>query len=204
MGKFEKHEVGQACPTSHYLFTPGFAEMGFRALTPREGVWYTARRMLGIGIETNRTLHGVRAAGTTERARRRALTRPPSVKIPPPSQPVRLCRAATRRLRARFRGGSRFRGVADATRSDPLAALSLPREKRIGVYLSFQNGTPLFLRRAAVPCHVGRGSKEDMDETSYPEIYKYERREKNHLVYKRQDVVLRRDEAEHSLNLGNH
>ena len=35
-------------------------------------------------------------------------------------------------------------------------------------------------------------------------IYKYERREKNHLVYKRQDVVLRQDEVEHSLNPGNY
>lgn len=35
-------------------------------------------------------------------------------------------------------------------------------------------------------------------------IYQFDRREENHLVYKRQDVVLRRDEVEHSLNPGNY
>ena len=33
-------------------------------LTPCEGVWYTARQMLGIGIETSRTLRVACAAGT--------------------------------------------------------------------------------------------------------------------------------------------
>ena len=69
-------------------------------LTPRAGKWYTLWQMVGVNIETGRTLRGVRAAGSTERARRRALARPRGSNTPPPSQNVRLCRASTRRLRA--------------------------------------------------------------------------------------------------------
>ena len=77
------------------------------------------------------------------------------LRIPPPpthTQPVRTY-APRRGVCARFRGW------LNAAQRDSFAAIPLPREKRLGGYLSFQNIASLFfLRRAAVSCHVGRGN----------------------------------------------